>query len=171
MTKEDLINSNIWSTGKSKMYSNFFKKEVEIRLENSDDEPISIKISTSEKSIQTIMDFLNLSESHKPLMQKLLYKHCVDCCEQISYGFEVKEGEDETDVNMREFGATNEQSALENAKLYNVTIEVGTNLRNRYAIITFYPEWEIEHGCVLILKNGELLDYCGEAGVWLDKFE
>lgn len=104
-------------------------------------------------------------------MQELLYKHSLECCENISYGVEVLAGETEREANLREFGVEDKLSAFEKANLDHVTIEENLDTKNRFVRIIFYPEWEAEHGCELILKNGELLDYYGESGAYLGQFE
>lgn len=170
MTREEILINSVWTSGKLKVYSAFFKKEVRIDLLTSEYNLKNTELIISEKFTQCVNDFLTLSEHHKPLMQQLLYAHCKMCCENVSYGFDVLDGETETEANLREFGVTNETTAFEKSCLDHIVIEEN-DLKNRYVTIVFYPEWEDEHGCELILKNGELLDFSGENGTYLLQFE
>jgi hypothetical protein len=171
MTRDEILLNSIWTSGKLVAYSNFFRQEVKLDLLTSEYNLESTSEIISANFTQAVNDFLALSEQYKPLMQKLLYKHCLQCCESTSYGVNVLAGETETAANLREFGVVDEGSAFEKATLDHVTIEEDTYLTNRFVRITFYPEWETEHGCELILKNGELLDYFGESGTYLGQFE
>lgn len=171
MTREEILISSIWTSGKLTAYSNFFKKEVRIDLFTSMYNLKNTNKIVSEKFVQTVNDFFNLSVVCKPLMEKLLYKHCIACCESTSYGFEIKAGETETEANLREFGVNDGATAFEKANLDHVIIEEDDLRKNRFAKIVFYPEWEQEHGCELILKNGELLDFYGESDTYLGQFD
>jgi len=52
-----------------------------------------------------------------------------------------------------------------------VVIDESEQGYNRYVKIVFYPAWENEHGCELIVKNGKLLDFYGECGTYIGQFE
>ncbi len=171
MTREDILLNSIWTAGKMMVYSKFFEEEVELSLLTSDFNLKNTKHIISEKFVKTLNDFLNLLEDSKSLMKQLLYKHCVACCENISYGFDPLEGESETQANLREFGISNEGDAFEKASLHHVVIEENELRNNRFVRLVFYPEWENEHGCELILKNGVLLDHYGESGTYLGQFD
>ena len=112
MTREEILINSVWTSGKLKVYSAFFKKEVRIDLLTSEYNLKNTEHIISEKFTQCVNDFLTLSELHKPLMQQLLYTHCKMCCENVSYGFDVLDGETETEANLREFGVTNETTAF-----------------------------------------------------------
>ena len=171
MTRNDILLNSIWTSGKLLAYSEFFGKEVRIDLLTSDYNLENTHEIISAQFTHAVNDFLTLSEQYKPLMKSLLYKHCLQCCESTSYGVKVRAKETEAAANLREFGVTNEASAFEKAALDYVTIEEDASLKNRFVRIVFSPEWEAEHGCELILKNGELLDYFGESGTYLRQFE
>lgn len=171
MTRGEILINSVWTLGKLNVYSHFFKKEVPIDLYTSDYNLKNTEKIISEKFVQQVNDFLNLSEQSKPLMQKLLYKHCVESCENISYGFDILDGETEIEASMREFGIENELTAFEKANLGHISIEEDELRKNRFVTIVFYPAWEAEHGCALILKNGDLLDFYGECGIYLGQFD
>lgn len=171
MTRDEILINSIWTNGKLLAYSEFFQKEVRMELLTSDYNLENTNEIISEKFTQSINDFLALSEQHKPLMRSLLYKHCLECCESTSYGFEALANETEEAVNLREFGVHDEASAFEKANLDCVIIEEDASVKNRFVRIVFYPEWETEHGCELILKNGELLDHFGESGTYIGQFD
>lgn len=105
-----------------KVHSNFFEKEVTVDLLTSDFNLENTDEIISEKFVQAVNDFLGLSIDNRPLMKKLLYKHCVECCENTSYGFEIPNGETEAQTNMREFGIRDEQNAFEKSNLSSITI-------------------------------------------------
>ncbi|MEM6764053.1 MAG: hypothetical protein AAF655_03980 [Bacteroidota bacterium] len=171
MTREDILLNSIWTSGKMMVYSDFFRQEVQLSLFTSDFNLKNTKHIISEKFVETLNDFLNLSENSKPLIKQLLYKHCVACCENISYGFDPLEGESEMQANLREFGINNEEDAFEKISLNHVVIEENKLRNNRFVRLVFYPEWENEHGCELILRNGELLDHYGEIDTYLGQFD
>ncbi|MCI4671814.1 MAG: hypothetical protein MRZ79_26970 [Bacteroidia bacterium] len=171
MTREEILINSIWTSGKMNVYSKFFKQEVRLDLFTSDYNLRSTQAILSEKFVEAVNDFLNLSSTSRSLMQGLLFKHCNECCENTSYGFEVLEGETETQTNLREFGVSDEKSALEQANIDHIVINEGDQEYNRYVKLVFYPPWENEHGCELILKNGVLLDFYGENDTYVRQFD
>ena len=171
MTREEILLNSIWTSGKLTVFSPFFEQEVRLELFTSEYNLKNTHQIISEQFVQMVNDFLTLSEEYKPLMKDLLYQHCKECCEAISYGFEVLEGETETTANLRNFGINTAESAFEKSNLDHVVIEEDKLRKNRFVKIVFYPEWETEHGCELILKNGKLLNYYGESGTYLGQFD
>lgn len=171
MTRKDILINSIWTSGKMNVHSDFFEREVQINLFTSDYNLKNTAAIISEKFVLTINDFLILSKDCKPLMKELLYKHCVECCENTSYGFEVLDNETETQANFRTFGVTDEDSAFEKSNIDHIAVDESNLEKNRYVSIVFYPNWETEHGCELILKNGELLNHYGETGVYIGQFD
>lgn len=174
MNREEILIKSVWESAKMKVYVPFFEKEVEVWLTA---DLKSLRHITgdilSATMVDAVNDLLNLDKKYLPLMKKLIYKHCLDCCEATSYGFEVMPGESEKEANLREFEVKNETEAFLQANLYRAYIEDDEleKRNNRYVRLSFYPEWENEHGLELILKNGELLDHCGEGDTWLTQFE
>jgi len=174
MTREEILNNSIWENAKLKVYSEFFKKEVIIWINSVF---VALKhlqeVIVTQAIVNNVNDFLNLPESEKQLMKNLLYKHCLECCENISYGFKVKKGETESEANQREFGVYNDDDCFIKANLEEVYIEddLLDYRNNRYVKLCFYPPWEYDHGIDLILKNGKLLDYSGENDTDLGQFE
>jgi hypothetical protein len=70
----------------------------------------------------------------------------------------VREGETETEANFREFGIHNKEDAYDQSHFYHVVISGEDDvLKNRYGLILFYPVWEDEHGCGIVMKNGKLI--------------
>jgi hypothetical protein len=106
-------------------------------------------------------------------MKALLYRHCKECCENISYGFESNQGETEVEANLRQFGIGSAEDAFLQANLDHIVVDGDDEVmrKNNYVKIVFYPPWEAEHGCELILQNGKLLDYVGESGTYVAQFE
>ena len=171
MTREEILIKSIWTTGKMKVHSNFFEKDVNVDLLVSDFNLEETHEIISEKFVQGVNDFLNLSVDFKPLMKRLLYKHCIECCENTSYGFKVLKGETEAQANLRQFGIKDEQTAFEKSHLRSVIIAETELEVNRYVRILFYPDWDNDHGCELIVKNGILLDHYGSNGIYLGQFD
>jgi len=171
MTREEILINSIWTSGKLMAYSTFFNKEIRLELLTSDYNLDSTNAIISERFVQTVNDFLTLSGKDRPLMESLLYRHCLECCEQISYGYDIPNGETEKEANLREFGVIDEASALEKANPTHVVIQEDEFSNHRFVRILFYPEWETEHGCELILKNGNLLNYYGEGDTYLGQFD
>ncbi|MEO0468917.1 MAG: hypothetical protein AAF206_04790 [Bacteroidota bacterium] len=171
MTREQILLNSIWIEGKIKLFSPFFQQEVIVNLCPSEYRLKDTHEIISAKMVQQVNDFLNLSDDQKGLMQKLLWQHCQMCCEAISYGFDPRSGETETQANLREFGVQDEASAYEKANLDHVSITEDRLRTNRFVVLRFYPPWEDEHGCELILKNGVLLDFFGEGGTYLGQFD
>ena len=164
MTREEILLHSVWTMGKLTVHSDFFQQAVRLDLFTSDYNLENTAAIVSSNFTEAVNDFLRLSERYKPLMQQLLYQHCLDCCASTSYGFKPRKGETEEAANLRKFGVQDEASALAKANLDHVDIAENAFGSNRYVKLIFFPEWESEHGCELILKNGELLDYAGESG-------
>ncbi len=174
MNRKEILEQCIWETAKLKVYSPFFGKEVEVWLKAHYKALRFIEEDIiSPMMVTTVNDFLKMSAVDLPLLQRLIYQHCMDCCTDTSYGFEVKNGETETQANLREFGIEKEQDAFTKANLSKVYIEDDAleKRKHRYVRLRFYPPWEQEHGLELIVQNGRLLDYSGESETWLTQFE
>ncbi len=165
MTRNDILLQSIWTEGKLHVSSNFFGQTVVLELFPSEHTLSHTEHIISEQFVQAVNDFINLSEADKPLMSQLLYKHCVECCENTSYGFDTLPGETETQTNLREFGIHNGHDAFAKANLHHVVINEYDLSPNRMVQLVFYPDWEQEHGCVLLLKNGKLLNTYGDHGL------
>ncbi|MES2456341.1 MAG: hypothetical protein V4594_12405 [Bacteroidota bacterium] len=170
MTRDNILQNSIWTEAKLNVYSSFFQKEVKLQLFTSDFNLENTQSIISERFVETVNDFISLSEKDKPLMKSLLYRHCLACSEQISYGFELLDGETEQQANLREFGVSDEESVFEKANLDHVAIQEDEFFAHRFVRIIFYPEWD-SHGCELILKNGNLLDYYGEGDTYFGQFD
>lgn len=171
MTREEILINSIWTSGKMQVYSNFFQKEVRIDLFTSNYNLKNTDKIVSEKFVLAVNDFLQLPTDSSTLLKKLLYKHCLACCEHTSYGFDILDGETETQANLREFGVSNEEAAFEKSYINHIVIDESEQNDNRYVRMVFYPVWEEEHGCELIIKNGVLLNYFGESGTYIGQFD
>lgn len=174
MTREEILQNSLWTEARLKVYSDFFGVELWINLV-ADYKSLRFVEGPiiSETMTQAVNDLLQWPHSDRNKVAKLLYDHCLRCCEEASYGFEVRGGETETQANLREFGVSSPEDAFREAGLPNISIEDDTKekRKHRYVTICFYPIWEPEHGCELVLQNGKLLDYAGEHGTYLRQFE
>lgn len=81
------------------------------------------------------------------------------------------DGETETQANLREFGISNEENAFEKSYIDHIVVDESEQSNNRFVRIIFYPVWEEEHGCELIMKNGIVLDYFSESGTYIGQFD
>ncbi|NOK33556.1 hypothetical protein HMI49_10130 [Corallococcus exercitus] len=105
-------------------------------------------------------------------MKRLLYRHCLACCEDISYGVEPEPGETEAQANLREFGVASEDDALANATFKYASIDDGSDafLEGRFVRLIFDVPWEGEHGCQFVLRDGKLPEHVGASGDPVEAF-
>ncbi|RKH70966.1 DUF6985 domain-containing protein [Corallococcus aberystwythensis] len=174
MTRDEILLRCLWPQARLEVHSPFFGRTVSIMIDASIErvEVMRGPILPPDM-VQAVNDFLNLREDDRPLMQRLLHRHCASCCEDISYGFDPLPGETEVQANRREFGVATDADALAQANLKWVRIEdnADSGLKGRYVLLQFDTPWESEHGCQLVLKDGKLLDHMGESGDSLYMFE
>lgn len=171
MTRDEILRSAIWDVAKIRVYSPIFQTEVELRLEHEFAKERAGEV-LPESMVGGVNDFLGLDADALPLMMRLFHDHCLECCAATSYGVEVQPGETEAEANLREFGIASAADAFRRADLRFVRVveQPEGYLRHRYVTLVFYPVWEPEHGCELVLQDGRLLDFCGESITFL-RFE
>ena len=105
-----------------------------------------------ERDLAFIVDLANLDDSQIRKASDLLWEHCQICFECTDYG-----GGDESNENL--FDIHNSKQAWEKAGpgLIRIDTEEDEKLQNRLLLLQFYPPWEDEHGCGLVLKNGDFI--------------
>lgn len=104
-----------------------------------------------ERDFQLIADLATLSQQQLDKAAEMLWQHCQECFEQIDYGAGEESNESFFDIH-------NSSQAWEQSGpglIWNS--EEDAELVNRLCILQFYPPWESEHGCGLVLRNGEFL--------------
>ncbi len=154
MTKEEILKNCLWDRYGMASF------EIEIPILKTKAKVQFIPISTSEKKISDDMtkalnDVLNVSPMQLIEIAGFLFKFCSLCCEVTSYGYEidVAEGETLADANKRYFGVKSQEDALRKSTLEQITIAED---EGRAATLHFYAPWEDEHGCEILIRNGEV---------------
>ena len=107
--------------------------------------------------IAAVNDVLSLSSEYQQEIKKLLFEHCEICFTDISYPHvDFRPDESNIEANRRVFAIYTQEDAFQNANLQGIEI-YGENdiLKHRYAEIVFYPTWEEEHGCSVVLQDGK----------------
>ncbi|MEM6629363.1 MAG: hypothetical protein AAF694_06800 [Bacteroidota bacterium] len=159
MTRERLLKLCNWDDlnfASFVIHSDFFEKEVEIAVRPAYDSRRRI----TDKMIACVNDFLALSQEHLPKVKELLYAHCELCFETTSYGVDIHEGETEEEATRREFEVHSAADAYRQVQVPKIGIdEKHDRYKNRYVELLFYPPWEQEHGCNIILQNGIPIDW------------
>jgi len=75
------------------------------------------------------------------------WEDCQESFEDIDYGAE------EGQTNYEFFNIHSMEDAYKNSH-FNVLQIFEDELRARYTFVLFYPQWELEHGCGIVLQNG-----------------
>lgn len=169
MDKSEILGSISWKEGEewfgaANVVVPVLGGEIEIHFLVENERAIS------DRSVKIVNDLLQLDASHVAKIKHFLWENCKLCCEVASYGFEVNEGEDETEVNHRGFGVFNGEDAYRKSSLRYVSIhEEDEEFKGNYGQITFDNEWE-GHLCVVVMKDGEIVGW-GEDGLHVGEFE
>ena len=136
------------------VHAPLFGRDVPVRLYTRYDDAGGV----TDKMIACVNDVERLGPEHLPRVKELLFEHCTMCFEATSYGHVfAEEGEDETEATRRTFGIRTPDDAYAQAHFEYVAVD-GENdrLKHRYAVLIFYPTWEDEHGCGIVLQDGVL---------------
>jgi hypothetical protein len=167
MTKEEILSQCVWDEynfATLNVFSRMFNGSVEVRFNPEYDSGRRI----DEKMVAALNDFLNLTESDLETVKDYLWQDCQESFASISYGVDVLEGETEAQANHRDFGIHSREDAYAKSDFSRVSIREAPEVKNNYAAIDFSPDWEREHGCSVIMKNGRLIAkysndvYCGQ---------
>ncbi len=148
LTKTEILDHAVWDefVFEMQMYSSFFDKKITVQFFTKDEQE-----HLSDKMVDSLNDFLNLTETDRNTIKEFLWKDCQDSFEDTDYGAE------EGQTNYDYFNIHNLEDAHKKSFINRVQIfEEG--LKNRYAFVLFYPEWEQEHGCGIVLQNGIPID-------------
>ncbi len=125
----------------------------------------------SDRSVQIINDFLALTPQQLETIKPFLWDDCRLCCQASSYGFDVPDGQEETQVNHREFGVHNPDDAFNKSTLKYLLIaeDDQADYAGNYGRITFDNEWNSAL-TVVVMKNACVVG-CGASGVYVGQFE
>lgn len=168
MKNNEIIKKFTWrdsAEARLEYFSPLFGKNIEVRVITINNDCIS------DRSLQVVNDFLDLSHLHLEKIKQFLWEDCKLCCDVTSYGFEVPDGKDEVQINHQEFGVFNGDDALEKSTLkYLLVLEDDQeNYSNNYGRLLFDNEWN-SHLSTIVMKNGNIVGY-GDSGLHLGKWE
>jgi hypothetical protein len=159
MTKEEITNNITWDdyeAGELSVKQNTFGDTYTLYISPIDEQPKTV----TDNMVKTINDFLNINQNDLAYIKEYIFWFCNLCCESTSYGIvDVKDGETETEANLRYFGVKNKEDAYAKSKLSEIVIETDEDYRE--VILIFYADWEDEHGCEIKIVNGKLERFKG----------
>jgi hypothetical protein len=136
------------------VFSEMFGRDVEVRLIPGQDTGRDV----SATMVAVLNDFLALKKEDLETVKEYLWEDCKDAFANVSYGVDAREGETETEANFREFGIHDKEDAYNQSDFDCVAIDGDDDIfQNRYGMIRFYPVWEQEHGCGIVMQNGKLI--------------
>ena len=117
-------------------------------------EPIEVTFDLeelAERELSLLLDLAQLDSEALERASELLWEHCKLCFEVTDYGAEEESNESYFNIH----GPEDAWRERGKASLY--LGEENRELKNRICALQFYPVWEDEHGCSLVLRNGEFL--------------
>ena len=126
----------------------------------------------SDKMVAAVQDAERLGVEHHSALEAMLYAHAEQCFESTSYGhIDVPEAENVAEANRQAFGVRTSAEAFSAAGTPEVQVSGNhDSYAHRYAVLVFYPPWEDEHGCGIVLRNGLPVGW-GSADVYVGGFE
>ncbi len=169
MTKDEILEACTWKPGEEWLGTfplpvPLFGREVELQLLVEDDRQISDRTAAIVNEIQ------KLNGADLNAIKDYLWESCQSCCEDISYGVDIREGQSETEANHEAFQVFNREDAYNKSNLLYVMIHEGDqSYPSNYARLHFDNEWE-GHMCVMVVKDGKVVGY-GEDGLFIGQFE
>jgi hypothetical protein len=168
MIKEEVLKIVTWrdsTEARFECFSPMLGQNVDVHILTTLDRRVS------DRSIQIINDFLNISHQHLDTIKNFLWEDCKLNCESSSYGFDVPDGKDEAEVNHEEFGVFNGEDALTKSTFLYLLIgeDDQENYLSNYCHLNFDNEWN-SRLTTLVMKNGEIVGW-GESGLYLGKYE
>ena len=123
--------------------------------------------SVSDRMLAAADDVGRLGPEQRPALASMLLAHAEFYFEDIDYGEPALPGEDGAETNRRAFGVRTPDEALSAAGHPEAHVSgEDDGLSGRFAVLVFYPPWEIEHGCGVVLRDGEPVGW-GEASVYV----
>lgn len=138
----------------------FLPDEIKVTLETEFDDSYTFGPGT----LNLVRALGALSSKDHPRAGELLWEHCKMCFEVTDYGAGSQSNEDY-------FGIHGPEDALREAGKGTIYLsEVLDGGSHDLFQIDFYPPWEEEHGCSLVVRDGELVATCDPGG-WLGEFE
>ena len=125
----------------------------------------------TERMLAALDDLRQLDAEHRAAIAEMLWEQAERCIEATDYGFPERAGETHEETCRREFGVHSAADAFAAAGLPTAQVSGEHDaLRGRFAVLQFYPPWEDEHGCAIVLRDGQPVGW-GEAGVYVAEFD
>lgn len=160
MTIQEIQNKSNWNKINSnvlefKAHSKVFNKEVSFSIDFSDSSKPKI---ISEKTLQTINEFLGLKNEEINIVNKEIWKHC------LAYHQTTKTSSDggitwqefKLEDNLKESLIESEKDALSKTKVSEVYIDNNNGAEERIIWLMIETSWDPEHGINLTYINGKL---------------
>lgn len=154
MTKDEILKNCTWDR------YDMASLEIEIPILKTKATVTFIPNLKSGKEItddmtKALNDILNLNDTKLTEIKDFLFYFFNLCCEVTSYGFEMDVADEDTlaDANKKYFEVKNKEDALKKSNLEQIVIE---GCEGRVAKLYFHALWEDEHGCEIVIRNGEV---------------
>lgn len=140
----------------------FLPDPIEFTCHEDDDEDSH---EFGEATVAIVRALQALSPEHHARAGELLWEHCKMCFDATDYGApESQSNEDFFGIH----GAEEAFAQAGKATIYlSESIPVGSH---ELFELTFYPPWEDEHGCSLVVREGTLVG-TSDPGGWLRGFD
>lgn len=127
--------------------------------------------AVSDEMIGVASDVGRLAPKQQPVLAAMLLEYAELCFESTDYGFDPGPGEDGAEANRRAFGIWTAADALASAGSPEAQVSgEDDGRRGRFAVLVFYPPWEDEHGCGVVVRDGELVGV-GPSSVYVGEFD
>jgi hypothetical protein len=168
MINDEISKQLVWRDSREARvtcFSPLFGVNVEIEILSTQGERISAR------SLRVINDFLELTPAQLEKIKHYLWEDCKLNCEVSSYGFDVPDDKEETQVNHEEFGVHNPDDAFEKSSPPDLLIieDDQISYEGNFGHLTFDNEWNSSL-TTIVMSNGEIVGY-GDSGVNLGRFE
>ena len=125
----------------------------------------------SERTAQTVRQVQALGPADHARLLEVVWENCLLNVEGSSYGFDIRDGQTETEANLEAIGVHDAASALARTRLRYCRIdeEDQSTFTANYAVFFMDNAWET-HGLDVVVRDGRVVGG-GENGVWLGRFE
>jgi hypothetical protein len=168
MNNDEISKQLVWRDSweaRVTFFSPLFGVDVEIEILSTQGECIS------GRSLRVINDFLELTPAQLGKIKHYLWEDCKLNCEVSSYGFDVPDDKDESQVNHEEFGVHNPDDAFEKSSPPRLLIieDDQINYESNFGRLTFDNEWNSSL-TTIVMRDGEIVG-CGDSGVNVGRFE
>ncbi|HYF49067.1 MAG TPA: hypothetical protein VEJ63_06665 [Planctomycetota bacterium] len=133
-----------------KVHSDLFEKQVPVIISKGLVESSDV---IEDYQIDALNMFLNIDPFQRITVAQLLFSHCKFYNEIADYGI------DRRDESHPCYATRPEDVFKKITGEPQVIIQAKEWWKNLYCVISFSPEWENEHGVVLVVKNGHIIAF------------